>query len=58
MADAAEFVTFLGSLVTAAIEWLGEMVTFIQSNALLLVPLFVFFVCGGVIGLIMRLVKG
>ena len=58
MANAAEFVTFLGSLVTASITWLGEMVTFIQGNALLLVPLFVFFVCGGVIGLIMRLVKG
>lgn len=56
--NAAAFVTFLGSLVTAGISWLTQIVAFIQANALILVPLFVFFICGGSIGLIMRLVKG
>lgn len=56
--SAATVITFLGSLVTAAIEWMGSVIDFIVSQPLILVPLMVFFIVGGTIGLVNRLIRG
>lgn len=56
--SAATVITFLGSLVTATVEWMGSMIDFIISQPLILVPLMVFFIAGGVIGLVNRLIRG
>lgn len=45
-------------ILTAVIEWMGSMLTFITSNPIILVPMLMFFVAGGVIGLIMRVLRG
>lgn len=58
MESAATVITFLGSLVTAALEWIGEVVTFIVGQPLILVPMMVFFIVGGTIGLVNRLIRG
>ena len=54
----ATVITFLGSLVTAALDWIGEVVTFIVGQPLILVPMMVFFIVGGTIGLVNRLIRG
>lgn len=56
--SAATVITFLGSLVTAAIDWMGSVIDFIVSQPLILVPLMVFFIVGGTIGLVNRLIRG
>lgn len=56
--SAATVITFLGSLVTATVDWMGSMIDFIISQPLILVPLMVFFIAGGVIGLVNRLIRG
>lgn len=56
--SATTFITFLGSLVTAVLDWLGELITFIMDKPLILIPMLIFFIVGGVIGLMNRLVRG
>ena len=56
--SAATVITFLGSLVTATVEWMGNILDFIVSQPLILVPLMVFFIAGGTIGLVNRLIRG
>lgn len=56
--SAATVITFLGSLVTATVEWMGNIIDFIVSQPLILVPLMVFFIAGGTIGLVNRLIRG
>lgn len=58
MEAAANFVTFLGTLVTAALGWIGDVVSFIMEQPLILVPMLVFFIVGGAIGLVNRLIRG
>ena len=55
---ATTVITFLGSLVTAAISWMGSVVDFIKDQPLILIPLMVFFIVGGAIGLVNRLIRG
>lgn len=52
------FLGTLGTIVTQVIAWMGEMLEFVTSNPVILVPLLMFFVVGGVIGLIMRILRG
>lgn len=52
------FLGTLGDIVTAVISWLGSMLTFITSNPVILVPLLMFFVVGGVVGILMRIMRG
>lgn len=52
------FLSTLGTIVTQVIAWMGEMLEFVTSNPVILVPLLMFFVVGGVIGLIMRILRG
>lgn len=47
----------LGAVFTQLMTWIGSLVTTIASNPLLLVSLGVF-VCGSVIGLAVRLIRG
>lgn len=56
--SATTVITFLGSLVTAAIGWMGSVIEFIVSQPLILVPMMVFFIVGGAIGLVNRLIRG
>ena len=53
--NAATVFTFLGQLVTNTITWLGDLLTFITSQPVILIPMLVFFISGGVIGLLTRL---
>ena len=48
----------LGSILTSVIQWMGSMLEFITDNPIILVPMLMFFVAGGVIGLIMRVLRG
>lgn len=58
MESAATVITFFGSLVTAVVDWMGSMIDFIISQPLILVPLMVFFIAGGTIGLVNRCIRG
>ena len=53
--------SFLGSLTlifSSAVSWMGNLLSFVTSNPVILVPILVFFVSGGVIGLVMRILRG
>ena len=58
MTTVAGFLTTLGDILTSVITWLGQMLTFITANPVILVPMLMFFVTGGVIGLITRVMRG
>ncbi len=58
MATVTGFLTELGNIVTEVIGWLGEMLTFVTGNPVILVPLLMFFVVGGVVGILMRILRG
>lgn len=54
----ATVITFFSSLITAAIGWIGDVVTFVTEQPLILVPMMVFFLAGGAIGLFLRIFRG
>lgn len=58
MGTVAGFLGELGSIVTKVIDWLGEMLAFITGNPVILVPMLMFFVVGGVVGILMRILRG
>lgn len=58
MSTVSGFLTELGNIVTEVISWLGEMLTFVTGNPVILVPLLMFFVVGGVVGILMRILRG
>lgn len=51
-------ITFFGTLITSVISWMGNVVSFIADQPLILVPMMTFFIAGGVIGLVNRLIRG
>ena len=58
MSTVTGFLTELGNIVTEVISWLGEMLTFVTGNPVILVPLLMFFVVGGVVGILMCILRG
>lgn len=58
MSTVTGFLTELGNIVTEVISWLGKMLTFVTGNPVILVPLLMFFVVGGVVGILMRILRG
>ena len=58
MSTVTGFLTELGNIVTEVIGWLGEMLTFVTGNPVILVPLLMSFVVGGVVGILMRILRG
>ena len=54
MTTIAGTITFFGSLVTATLSWGTEIIAWMMDNPLLLVPIFVFFITGGAIGIVRR----
>lgn len=58
MTTVSGFLTEIGNIVTEVIGWLGEMLTFVTGNPVILVPLLMFFVVGGVVGILMRILRG
>lgn len=53
-----DFLSTLTEILTKVIAWMGQMLSFITDNPIILVPMLMFFVAGGVIGLIMRVLRG
>ena len=58
MSTVTGFLTELGNIVTEVIGWLGEMLTFVTGNPVILVPLLMFFVVGGGVVILMRILRG
>lgn len=58
MSTVASFLETLGSIVTAVIGWLGSVLGFITDNPVIIVPMLMFFVVGGCVGIIQRLMRG
>lgn len=58
METANTVITFFGTLVTSVISWMGNVVSFIAEQPLILIPMMTFFIAGGVIGLVNRLIRG
>lgn len=58
MSTVTGFLSEIGNIVTEVISWLGEMLTFVTDNPVILVPLLMFFVVGGVVGILMRILRG
>lgn len=58
MSTVETVLTALGTIVTEVISWLTEMLGFITGNPVILVPLLMFFVVGGVVGILMRIMRG
>lgn len=56
--ETTAFIELLTSLVTAVIGWMGSVVDFIIAEPVILIPMLMFFVTGGAIGLITRLMRG
>ena len=54
MTEVATVVAFFGTLVTAVLSWGAEVISWMIANPLLLVPVFVFFIAGGAIGIVQR----
>lgn len=54
----SSFLDDMGTIVTKVIGWLGQMLKFITDNPVILVPLLMFFVVGGVVGILMRILRG
>lgn len=54
----ASFLTSLGDIVTAVFGWVGDALQFIISEPILYVPLLGFFVVGGAVGILMRVMRG
>lgn len=55
---ATSVITFFGELITAAIGWIGQVLDFVVGEPLILVPMMVFFLGGGTIGLFLRIFRG
>lgn len=55
--EGATIFTVMGEMVTNAIIWMGDLLEFIIAQPYILVPMLLFFVAGGVIGLLTRLWK-
>lgn len=53
-----DFLSTLTQILEKVIAWMGQMLKFITDNPIILVPMLMFFVAGGVIGLIMRVLRG
>ena len=49
--------TVLGEMVTNTITWMGDLLEFIIGQPYVLIPMLVFFIGGGTIGLLTRLWK-
>lgn len=52
------FLTSLGDIVTAVFGWCGDAIDFIMANPIIYVPLLGFFVVGGAVGILMRVMRG
>ena len=52
------FLQFLGNLVEAVMTWLGNLVDFVMDKPLILVPMLIFFIVGGVVGIVHRITRG
>lgn len=49
--------TVMSEMVTNAIAWMGDLIEFIIGQPYILVPMLLFWVAGGVIGILTRLWK-
>lgn len=58
MTSVENVLAFFGQLVTWITSNGSTIVQFITNNAIILVPMFLFFVIGGTIGLVKRLIRG
>lgn len=58
MDTVANVLSTLGQMVTSVVDWLGDVLTFITTNPVVIVPALMFFVVGGCIGLIKRVMRG
>lgn len=54
----SSLITDISSVVTAVLGWMGNIVTFIKGEPLILIGIIAFFFVGGAIGLVKRLIKG
>lgn len=52
-----DILSMLKTVLTSVIEWMGSMLNFFTSNPIILVPMLMFFVAGGVIGLVTRVFR-
>ena len=53
----SDILSMLKTVLTSVIEWMGSMLNFFTSNPIILVPMLMFFVAGGVIGLVTRVFR-
>lgn len=54
----ATFLEAMSSIVTAVIGWCGTVLDFITSNEFIWIPLLGFFVVGGSVGILVRVLRG
>ena len=54
MTDFAEVLLFFSAIVGFVIDWGTQVINWFVSNPLLLVPIFLFFIVGGTIGIVHR----
>lgn len=45
------------TIISSCIEWMTEMLSFFTSNPVILIPMLLFFIVGGVIGLVLRVLR-
>lgn len=54
----ATFLENMGTIVTSVFGWVGQAIDFVVSNPIIYVPLLGFFIVGGAVGILMRVMRG
>lgn len=54
----ATFLESMGSIVTSVFTWIGSALNFVIQHPIVYVPLLGFFIVGGAVGILMRVMRG
>lgn len=52
------FITYVGSVLTALIGWIGDILAFVMEQPPIFIPLLVFGIISFAVGILMRVIRG
>lgn len=58
MSELATFLENLGTIISSAIGWMGQILDFILAEPVIFVPMLVFFILGGCAAVLLRIMRG
>lgn len=54
----ATFLENMGTIVTSVFGWVGQAIDFVVSNPIVYAPMLGFFITGGAVAILMRVMRG